>query len=161
MYSERPASVDTSFLTQCLFYDTIAALRDTTCASCTHAASEHIALLAVRTHPQTDELISVNDWPGTAHICQCSVSVPDRNGGKHWVKVNGLGAVKSVDGIRWLTFPVLMCQRVKRGGQWWVVNREDGFFFLHHWLASRGRTFSFLPFNFCISDGIYEKICGL
>ena len=27
-------------------------------------------------------LVSVNDWLGMAHICQCSVSVPDRGRGK-------------------------------------------------------------------------------
>lgn len=47
------------------------------CLMCSLGPEEHRL-----THPRTEELVSVNDQPGVAHICQCSVSVPNRDWGK-------------------------------------------------------------------------------
>lgn len=74
-------------------------------------------------HPHTDRLRSVNDWPNTAHICQCGVSVPDGDKGK-------------------CCFP-LMCQGADRNAVESSASeggKQVGGFFSPPWTVTLGRT---------------------
>lgn len=101
--------------------------------------------------------VDVNDWPGTAHICQCSVGVPDRGWGN--VKVRLMVKCCQVCGwpslcLRSSTVSVLMCQWADRPpAQRSVIGCElRNWGSLNHRLASRWGvcplTSSILPFTF-------------
>lgn len=119
---KRPGSVDTSFLTQCLCYDTISALRDTDCTLSAHSDTRSAFYCPpVHAHEQRSSSLSMI---GQARHTSASVVLACQIQVEGNAEVRLISAVKPVDGH----VSASVHRPSPRGGQWLAANRRVGVF---------------------------------